>query len=848
MKFFRKARIFSFLIFTFLFIFNINASTFKAETSNFIFYYNSEKVEFVKEIASFAEKKLNQISNLIDYEHKKKIVVFLNFDNDSRGGSVSPFKKNIDMGFFSDPKKNYTWQELFTHELIHVIQFNIPKNNYSGINYYIKMGGIPLWFYEGTAEFFSRDNLPFYLTSCNFYDNYKLNELNLFYFRNNYDRRGGYFYSTLFFHYLEKKYSIDKIIDYFRNGFYGANFKKNFKKYFKDLNKEYIDFLDFAEKNYKINTPEKAELIKLNFDIVENPVFISNSTFYFKGKKDRKDNYFNLYKYDNHNIKLVFENVHSFSFFNETLYISSLQKQKNKTLKYQVFKKEKSKKAKKLYYGIYPHRKNNFFTYSTGYDEVVLINFEKKERKVFRGFYSKLTDNFVYFFEPSKKRLSRRNLNTFEKEVVYEYDNTGFHLDFFENNPVINVYENNNFKLIEIDSETLVKTVVFDYFCDDFFFYDDNIYFTTFIEGRKLIKKQCKEKINKKNSVEKFYSESFSLGKPDFYQDDFFKTKPYKSFLVSELLIPSFNIGKEINRLGFISSWSDKLSTEKVFLRKMYNFKTSRLNFNLKYFSKRLWKYPVEFEWNKYDYYSRILNSEEYLSKNSLNLNFEKRFDFNTKLKSGLFYESHGLYKGSGNLFDGKIWGFFIQLSYKDFYFDDDYYVSEEDLRYFDFKFKKNLKDSNFYLVEAGFGGNTFSRGSFKINNHFEYKNFHSLNIYDPLILMSSKRDFGIRGISTELYADKLYIYRNEFVYPLKKNYNMSSKYFKGLNIYLKVFHDILEAELGSLNFNYSTTGAGFEFVSFILGKVPVNFGSYYIENENNKKEAYFTLNFFFNL
>ncbi|KUK81479.1 MAG: hypothetical protein XD96_1153, partial [Petrotoga mobilis] len=60
-------------------------------------------------------------------------------------------------------------------------------------------------------EGYSKKYNPFYTAKLNYFPvEYNLNELNIFYWRDSINRQGGYFYSYLFFNYLQENFGKEK--------------------------------------------------------------------------------------------------------------------------------------------------------------------------------------------------------------------------------------------------------------------------------------------------------------------------------------------------------------------------------------------------------------------------------------------------------------------------------------------------------------------------------------------------------------------------------------------------------------------------------------------------------------
>jgi Tol biopolymer transport system component len=130
------------------------------ETEHFEIYYYPEKEEAIMDIGRMAERWYHRLSQLFNHEFEvRKPIIFYADDADfhqtnvigtfigeGTGGVTEGMKNRIVMpmaGNYADT------DHVLGHELVHVFQFDIATRDTARFN----MGGIPLWFIEGMAEY-----------------------------------------------------------------------------------------------------------------------------------------------------------------------------------------------------------------------------------------------------------------------------------------------------------------------------------------------------------------------------------------------------------------------------------------------------------------------------------------------------------------------------------------------------------------------------------------------------------------------------------------------------------------------------------------------------------------------
>ncbi|MFA5479285.1 MAG: hypothetical protein WC337_04615 [Candidatus Muiribacteriota bacterium] len=810
-----------------VFSFNYNVLT----TENFIFYF-PDNFNNIQKISRLGEAKYKELSKNLNFEIKSKIKVVIRNNNHTGAGEVSPLKGFIDINTFSDLKNHYSFEELFCHELVHVFQFRIIKEKFSGIDYYLNLSKIPLWFYEAYAEGYSKEYNPFYITKYNFFPQYNINELNIFYWRDSINRQGGYFYSYLFFNYLQEKYGKKDVAEFLREQTAVKKFYTSFEKSFGKLNNVYNDFLIDAEKKYLFSS--QAENIRTNFFNTELPV-IFDENIYYVAKHRTGNNFLVTGKEDNVEIIKGIENIHSFNLYGEeNVIFSKLEKRHSGNFIYRIYTKEKGKVSKLPFSGIYPHRENNFLTFSSGEGKVYLIELENEKTTVFDGFMSKIKNNKLYFFEPENNRLMEYSINTETVKPVINYAHTGYWIDFYQEMPVINIYENGNFGLKTVDEKYKQKLFDFNYHAAEFAFSSDSIFFTTYYDRKKIL---VSEKIEKNKFFYSFKEYSDEPGQHNLLKENTIteSIKKYSPHLSPQMMVPWFEFEDKKMKFGFFSIFEDELETENLIIKNVYNTRAGKINLDTSYFNNRVQK-PYSVEFLKYDFRQDFLGFTEFYGKTRAKIKFKEKINYNSYFEYGAFYEKYSPLNQNLILFDGSLYGGELKYSFERYGSSEHFPLMTRNLFSFEtnFTYYKGDKDFEKYFIKLD--RNLIDRKNFVFKYSLNYEKLDNLDFLNPLLLLSTRHNFNVRGVRTEMYFTETLIHNFDAVFPLYVNYadkKIPNTY--GFKIFGRIFHDLCEGKLANIDADLKTSGAGFDFWSVYRGKIPFSINTYYIKDDRNE-------------
>ncbi len=230
------------------------------ETPHFrIFYYQGE--DFLSSFAaSELEKALSEYTELFGFTPNDKIPVIIYASyKDFQETNVIPGIIEEGVGGFTEILKNRVvvpfsgsykeFRHVLRHELVHVFQYKVIKNNYKNFLYSSILNTIPLWVMEGMAEFYSlgwdtesesyiRDialtGKLLSIKQLNFYAGYIV-----------------YKEGQLIYRYMSEKFGKKSCSEFFNTLVYTGNLEKAFEEVFGENLKTFDKrFLDYVKMNY----------------------------------------------------------------------------------------------------------------------------------------------------------------------------------------------------------------------------------------------------------------------------------------------------------------------------------------------------------------------------------------------------------------------------------------------------------------------------------------------------------------------------------------------------------------------------------------------------------------------
>jgi len=452
-----------------------------ARSENLVFYFPSSVKDDIADYLDISEEIFREKAVFFNQEKTSPVIVYIDDAIDSRRGEADPFKVNINMNFFFDPKQFTSFETLFAHEMIHILNFRSARKGLSAFDYYLKLGFIPLWVYEGFSEYFSRGDDPFFLYESKKFPFYTSNEMNIFYSRDPYDRAGGYSQSYHMLRSLYKKY--DKRLlslwqDISRSG--------NIKRYMKENLEPFSSFFeDFKKDLFKPPIKDKdINIITSGIDISGFRIKTGKSYYldYYDNNRSKKA----LYK-GNKRREFVVKDLHSFCIDDKgVIYFSRLVKKTGNIARYHIFKHVKNKTIKTNMRGIYPDIEGNLLTTSDGHGNILLYDINRPDRPIkrFKGFFSKIKDKTLYFFNTSESYLSRFFIDNDKVPTrLITYDKTGFDIIFIAGKPYIDIYENGKFFLKSENADEKIEYPG----GNDIFYHNQRLYFRMLSPGSSSV-------------------------------------------------------------------------------------------------------------------------------------------------------------------------------------------------------------------------------------------------------------------------------------------------------------------------------------------------------------------------
>ncbi len=230
------------------------------ETTHFrIFYYQGENF-----LSSFAaselEKAFSEYTDLFGFtpEDKIPVIIYASY-KDFQETNVIPGIIEEGVGGFTEILKNRVvvpfsgsyreFRHVLRHELVHVFQYKVIKNNYRNFLYSSILNTIPLWVMEGMAEYFSLGwdtGAEAYIRDIALNDKLlSINTLNYY---------GGYIVykeGQLIYRYISENYGKKACTEFFNTLVYTGNIEKTFEEVFGEEFETFDrKFQDYVKKHY----------------------------------------------------------------------------------------------------------------------------------------------------------------------------------------------------------------------------------------------------------------------------------------------------------------------------------------------------------------------------------------------------------------------------------------------------------------------------------------------------------------------------------------------------------------------------------------------------------------------
>ena len=227
-----------------------------SETEHFkVYYYDGEK--FLSTFAlSVLEQTFPEYTNLFGFKPNNKIpvVIYASY-KDFQETNVIPGIIEEGVGGFTEILKNRVvvpfsgsyreFRHVLRHELVHVFQYMMIKNNYKNFLYTSILNTIPLWVMEGMAEYFSLgwdEASEAYIRDIALQDRLlHIKDLNQY---------GGYIVykeGQLIYRFISEKYGKKAPAEFFGNLVYTGNFDKSIEKTFgmstEDFDRSFQDYV-----------------------------------------------------------------------------------------------------------------------------------------------------------------------------------------------------------------------------------------------------------------------------------------------------------------------------------------------------------------------------------------------------------------------------------------------------------------------------------------------------------------------------------------------------------------------------------------------------------------------------
>ncbi|MFW5782374.1 MAG: hypothetical protein ACOCWO_03670, partial [Candidatus Muiribacteriaceae bacterium] len=456
------------------------ASSFEVlETEHFRIYVSDSLEERFGHITDVFEKNYERFSELFDTEVPGRIEVKLYDGYIGAFGETDPVGSDISMTCHSDVPQGITFEILAAHELMHVFQFHIFKKGKGFPLDLFNMAFIPMWIYEGYAEFFSRPYDIFYESRINMYPEYTPVEMQIFYNRDQMNRSGGYFYSHLFIKYLSERYGIDKIRGFLKKISSARHFFRVFSKEFGQFNKVYNDFIEHVRAGKNITLDTHEEIVTTHGRSCYSPVVYGGKVAFLSLTRDfgLKD----LYVLENNKTVKIRDQVHSIDSIQDKLLLSVLYRS-GSGITYRIFYDGKYTGFDGMYASISGDR----ICFSEGKGVFHVFNTDKKNRILSVACdYACLSGDSLFYI--SDNRLMLKKLTEPEKEVeLYTAENIFPFIRAYNNKVIISCHDGEGFVNRSV-SETGETELLFRGYGRCVFISDRYIYYEKYHKGKTVI-------------------------------------------------------------------------------------------------------------------------------------------------------------------------------------------------------------------------------------------------------------------------------------------------------------------------------------------------------------------------
>ena len=315
-------------------------------TQNFEIFIQSSLLQEKEYITNTLEEEFKDISELFCFKNNSQIKVFITDSVNTGGANADPLRSDININYFIDHASFLDFREVVRHELVHVIQFHQIGQGSGGLKYLLRLGEIPLWFYEGYAESFSRNQNPYWDVFSYIYPLYSRIELQTFYFRDNFNRSGGYFSSFEIVEYLRDLFNDEYVTTFLCNKKLKSDFKKAFKENFGNISDLISQARSYIKNRAVVNYPNSFSVYKESKGNISSPSVTEKGIYYIHN--DNKGN-----KSLRFNNREILRKIHSYSVYDNDKIIASVYFKG----KYRIIEISDNKKRFTDMYGIYPKYK-----------------------------------------------------------------------------------------------------------------------------------------------------------------------------------------------------------------------------------------------------------------------------------------------------------------------------------------------------------------------------------------------------------------------------------------------------------------------------------------------------------
>jgi len=444
-------------------------------SENFEVYIKKSLLSEKDYIMNTLEKELKYISEKFCFKNNSPIKVFIEDSVNTGGANADPLRSDIRVNYFFDYGAFLKFNEVIRHELTHVVQFHKIGDGSGGIKYLLRLGEIPLWFYEGYAESFSRDYNPYWDVYSYLYPLYTPVELQTFYYRDNYNRVGGYFASFEIIEYLKNLYGEEYIALFLCGKGLKDNFKSSIRKKFGIISDIISESRSFLKNRTIVKYPNSYFVFKESEHNLSQPNFTLHGLYYISTDKDNRS----VLKF---NDKIILENIHSYSIYKENEIIASIHSQG----RFKIVIVKQGQIYKTDFLGIYPFKSEDYISFM---DNRGYVNVYKENKLVFKnkGQTGRIKDKILYYIDMDDYLCFYYFSGDFNRKVLKLKDFYA-EISFFNDFPVISEYIDGEFTSFLIKDDKRKK--LFNAFATNISFFDNAVYFSGINNQKRVIFKK----------------------------------------------------------------------------------------------------------------------------------------------------------------------------------------------------------------------------------------------------------------------------------------------------------------------------------------------------------------------